>query len=91
MKAKKSISCGDWHLSWGFSTNKIGTLTMLGPNEFIWKGRSQGRHGQKWNTGAKLHFTVDADLNIDQTIEEKGSYPRWSEVKKAIVELQSNQ
>lgn len=91
MKNKVSaVDCGDWHLGWGYGGyDKIGRLTYK-DGEFTWKGRSQGRHGQKWNSGAVLRFTLDEPNNPESAttiLETKGSYPQWSEIRNAIKQL----
>jgi hypothetical protein len=75
----KSISCGDWHLGWGYGGNdKVGKLSTEDGETFRWEGRSQGRHGGKWNLGANCTFTIDENgLNVTQ---QEGSIPRSSEL-----------
>lgn len=81
-----STSCGDWHLGWGLSGNdKIGKLSTEDKETFTWKGWSQGRHGQKWNKGAEVVFTLDGD-NLD-IISQKGSIPRRTELLKGVKTL----
>ena len=91
MKAKLTVQCGDWHLGWGYGGHdKIGKLT-LDPvnNSFIWKGSSQGRHGQKWNKGAYIVFTYnDGKITI---VNSSGSHPVHSELIKGCEEILSNQ
>ena len=85
--------CGDWHLGWGFGGhNKVGKLRMIDtPNKdgvatFEWKGRSQGRHGQKYNFGAFIRFTSNGtDIHAGDTI--KGSAPVSGELLKGVNEL----
>lgn len=82
-----SVGCGDWHLGWGFAgDDKIGKLSTQDGVTFTWKGHSQGRHGQKWNAGAKLVFTSDGE-QITEIISQKGSHPRVSELLKSVNEL----
>lgn len=86
-KLKNSVSCGDWHLGWGFGGNdKLGKLSIdRTNNQFIWNGYSQGRHGQKWNAGAELIFTIEkGEINV---ISQKGSVPSYSELLKIANEL----
>lgn len=82
-KNKLSTQCGDWHLGWGFGGHdKIGKLT-LDPmlDSFHWKGYSQGRHGNKWNSGARATFTYkDGEIEY---LNSKGSIPVTSELIKA--------
>ena len=82
----KTINCGDWHLGWGFGGNdKIGKLSTDDDKVFIWRGRSQGRHGQKWNRNASCSFNLkDGKVNI---IESKGSLPRNTELVKSALAL----
>lgn len=93
--AKKNMNktdCGDWHLGWGYGgLNKVGNLTMITPPDkkgmasFEWKGRSQGRHGQKFNYGAFLKFTSDGEKIVKG--EQEGSAPVQSEILKAVSVL----
>jgi len=81
-----TTNCGDWHLSWGASTTKVGKLE-LDPmtNTFIWKGRSQGRHGRTWNRGARAEFTYqDGEIRI---IFQHGDIPITSELIKACERI----
>ena len=81
------VNCGDWHLGWGLSGNdKIGNLSRLRDGSYLWEGYSQGRHGQKWNRGAKLTFKV-IDDNIE-VISSVGNSPRVTEVLKSVEELE---
>ena len=92
-KKTKTIHCGDWHRGWGYGGyNKIGRLSCLGvdPNRpgfflFEWKGRSQGRHGQVWNRGARLEFSSDGKEII--SIEVKGEYPIYEELLESVNNL----
>ena len=87
MKLKKSVStgCGDWHLGWGYGGHdKLGKLSFDG-EIFTWTGSSQGRHGQKYNKGAKLVFKEVN--NAHEIIESKGSYPEWKEIWKSVAEI----
>ena len=89
MKANKnkSVSCGDWHLGWGFGGNdKIGKLSVNEDGVYTWKGSSQGRHGQKWNKGAYITFKLN-DKDGVKVIESNGSHPRWTEIMKSVNEL----
>lgn len=90
-KSTLKTQCGDWHLGWGFGGHdKIGSLT-LDPlqNSFIWKGRSQGRHGQKWNAGAMAVLTYeDGKINI---LYQKGGIPVTSELIKACEHILAQQ
>ena len=84
---RKSTNCGDWHLGWGYGgSDKIGKLSTEDGVSFEWKGYSQGRHGQKWNSGAsvKFHYNEDGEIVED---ERNGNIPRWSEIDKAAKEL----
>lgn len=76
-----SVSCGDWHLGWGYGGHdKIGKLSFNPEtNQFIWSGSSQGRHGQKWNAGAVL--VMNKDLKV---VSSKGGHPAWGEIMAAI-------
>ena len=93
MKSKRplqKVSCGDWHLGWGFgSDNKIGNLSIEivkdCPINFVWRGSSQGRHGQKFNAGASERFILFPDKI--KVVPIKGNAPRWSEIRKAINTL----
>lgn len=97
MKTKKpltKVSCGDWHKGWGFGGNdKIGKLEIIiqpdCPINFLWKGHSQGRHGQTWNKGARVRFMViDDSLKLT---EQKGSYPDYDQVlESANILLREN-
>lgn len=88
-----SIACSDWHRGWGIGYNTIGRLHKTEtPNVFTWKGRNQGRHGQKWNRGTVLTFKHNDGSEPDQMftiIERKGSgsLPYWEDVIKAINTL----
>ena len=76
-----STSCGDWHLGWGYGgNNKVGSLSLLDDDSYMWRGHSQGRHGQKSNKGAFLHFKlVNSELEV---IDSKG----YSPIKKEILD-----
>lgn len=94
MKTKKKLSkvhCGDWHRSWGFSGARIGTLHATDkPNEFVWKGHMQGRHGQKWNKGQEVLVKVDLDerkVLETKEIKEGSRLPDLRDVWTAIDEL----
>ena len=81
-----NVLCEDWGLSWGFSTTNIGRLYWNDEDKyFIYRGRNQGRHGQTWNVGKEIHFTWSEDepINILWS-NNKGSLPKFSEVKKSI-------
>ena len=81
MSKTKSISCGDWHLGWGYGGNdKIGRLSSDDGVNFTWKGSSQGRHGQKWNTGAKCTFKLGPNDKIEIYNTIKGSAPKIGRV-----------
>ena len=80
-------NCGDWHLGWGFGGNdKIGKLTLdFQSNTFRWRGYSQGRHGAKWNQGAKAEFTLnDGKIKI---LSQKGSLPVTKELISSAEKL----
>lgn len=89
------VSCGDWHLGWGYIQNKIGKLS-LDKDVFTWIGHCQGRHGQ---TGSKYTVKFTLNENWDDWNSEgscisfidKGSLPTWSELKKAIDTLLNKQ
>jgi hypothetical protein len=83
---KKKINCGDWHLTWGMSTTLIGKLEQIDDHTFVWRGKSQGRHGQVWWKGAKITFNFkNEDITI--TSINKGRLPKESELRKSINEL----
>lgn len=89
MKTKKpltKVNCGDWHETWGMGTNKIGKLSIEiitdCPINFVWKGHSQGRHGQVWNRGANARLMlVNGELEITK---QKGDIPRIEIIKNAV-------
>ncbi len=83
-----SVHCGDWHLGWGFGGyNKLGKLTAEQDGVFLWKGHSQGRHGQTWNKGAFARFRmVDGRISI---IEQKGSMPIFQEILNSLRDLEA--
>ena len=86
MKTYKT-SCGDWHLGWGFGGhNKLGNLTLNDDETFTWRGHSQGRHGQKSNLGAYLHFKL-VNSNIE-VIDSKGYSPIKKEILNAVDRVQ---
>jgi hypothetical protein len=92
-KPKKSVPASDWGDTWGFGTNKVGKLYLIDLENMIfeWKGHSQGRHGQKWNAGARCLFKV-TDLNKKEytNLELKGSALTgshlWAAVRALIIE-----
>lgn len=85
---KISISCGDWHLSWGLSDkNKLGKLSTEDLETFTWDGYSQGRHGNKGNLGAQFVFTLDGGRIVE--VSRKGSIPLLSEIYKAVEGLKA--
>lgn len=67
----KNTGCGDWYRSWGLGTNKIGKLYATEtPGTYLWKGHSQGRHGQVWNKRSQILFSVaNGEITI---LERKG-------------------
>jgi len=98
MGAKKiinSTSCGDWHLGWGYGGHdKVGKLSIESlpdcPVNFIWQGKSQGRHGRSWNPNAKFRFMLVNNSTLRIT-ERKGDCPVYSEIiKSANLLLLSN-
>lgn len=97
MRTKKPlqiVGCGDWHLGWGLGGhNKVGKLSIeivqYCPINFIWRGSSQGRHGQKFNPAATARFSVFGDKIKITNI--KGSFPVYSEIiKSANILLREN-
>lgn len=48
VKGTKQVTCSDWHRGWGIGHTKLGNLYKHPehPDHYVWKGRSQGRHGQ---------------------------------------------
>lgn len=85
-KPATTVGCSDWHLGWGIEYNKIGKLSIetvpYCPVNFIWKGRSQGRHGQISNSNAFARFIL-IDGNLKLAPDGKGSFPKYSEVIKS--------
>ena len=85
-----SVNCGDWHKGWGFGGHdKLGKLHIEivedCPVNFIWRGKSQGRHGRTWNHGAMVRFMLTfRGLRIT---EQKGGYPDHDEILKAANTL----
>lgn len=83
----KSVPCSDWMDTWGFGTNKIGKLSKgVEPNQYIWKGLSQGRHGQIYRTTYTVVFTYNPDTGEFIT-DGNGSLPTGKHVVNAINEL----
>jgi len=79
MKTKLSTGCGDWHLRWSGYVGKL-TLNPL-TNEFVWKGRWHGRHGQQSRIVQTTFTLNDGKINI---IERTGNgEPVESELLKA--------
>jgi hypothetical protein len=94
MKSKVlKTDCGDWHRSWGIGTNHIGTLELDEVNnQFIWKGHQQGRHGQQWNRGQVIHFTVNDDqINITYKKHDYSRLPQKEDVMAAVTTLHQMQ
>lgn len=64
-KPKNKINCGDWHLGWGIGYTQLGNLEISivdgAPINFIWRGKSQGRHGQVHWTGGMCRYMVLED------------------------------
>jgi len=87
---KKAVNCGDWGYGWGYGGNdKIGKLSQNEDNTFMWRGYSQGRHGQKWNMGAYFHFKMvegEPDFGIEE-IERKGGIPQLRALKQGVKDL----
>lgn len=86
-----SVYCGDWELGWGYGYNKIGKLTLV-EDVFTWRGHCQGRHGQR----GSIYF-VDfklapegSEYKIEYLNGQRG-LPAWSELKKGIDQLLTNQ
>jgi hypothetical protein len=81
-----TTGCGNWMEGWGFGDcNKIGKLTMLSDVDFIWKGHSQGRHGQKWNSGATVEFSlIGGKIEVKNS---KGGYPPVKNLLEAVEVL----
>lgn len=54
VKGTKKVPCSDWHRDWGYGGHtKLGVLYKYNgvhPDEYVWKGHSQGRHGQRYTT-----------------------------------------
>lgn len=85
---KISVSCGDWHLGWGLGgKNKVGKLSTEDLKTFTWDGYSQGRHGQKSNSGAQFVFTLDKGSIVE--VSRKGLIPLTSELLKSVESLKS--
>ncbi len=94
MSKPLKVSCSDWMHTWGMGTNHVGTLELdTLNNQFIWKGQCCGRHGQQWNKGSKVIFTVTAEDMSKATaeditiIEAKGTLPTYSEVLISVNKL----
>jgi len=92
-KPKTSVSASDWGDTWGLGTNKVGKLHLINLDTltFEWKGHSQGRHGQKWNPGAKCLFQVtDLKKNERTVLSEKGNTLSgkhlWQAIRALIIE-----
>lgn len=82
------VPCSDWGLTWGLGTTLIGRLQILSPDTFVWRGKSQGRHGQVYRDRIKTEFTYDGE-NIVYTSGSR-TLPTWSETKKSIDMLLLN-
>lgn len=85
-------SCSDWHRGWGIGYTAIGILyTTDYPDQYLWKGRNQGRHGQIWNRGTSILFRVSQDGESFEVIERKGKggLPFHPDVKKSIETLKT--
>ena len=91
VKEMASVKCSDWHLTWGFGTNKIGRLYYDPKDDiYIWRGHCQGRHGNKWNENSEYHFKMVAG-KVEEVWTNQGSgiLPRRDEFQKSINELNS--
>ena len=87
MKKINNTGCGDWHHGWGYGYTKLGKLSIEMvedcPINFLWKGRSQGRHGNvHWKNGL-VRFMIVSEDHIAVTYMRQ-SYPMDSEVIKAM-------
>ena len=85
-------ACSDWHRGWGIGYNTIGTLhTTEVDDQYLWKGRNQGRHGQIWNRGTSILFKVSQDGESFDIIERKGKgfLPFRDDVKRSIQTLKT--
>mgnify|MGYP001235079926 CR=1 FL=1 len=84
----KWVSCGDWMDTWGLGTNKIGKLSkgdLL--DRYVWKGLSQGRHGQVYRKTYTVVFTYNSETGEIIT-DGNGSLPTGKHVVNAINQLQ---
>jgi hypothetical protein len=61
-KDKLSTGCSDWQLRWSGYVGKL-TLNPL-TNEFTWKGRWHGRHGQQSIIVQSTFTYNDGKINI---------------------------
>ena len=90
-KPKNKIGCSDWHLGWGIGYTLLGKLEIAivdgAPINFIWRGSSQGRHGQKhWSGGMCRYMVLDDQILItDSKHTSRG--PERKEVLKAMNAL----
>lgn len=86
-----NVSCGDWHLSWGFGTTNLGRLYWNNVDKYyIYRGHNQGRHGQKWNLNKEIHFTIIDTNNVNIIWDNnKGSLPQYSELFKSIEQIKT--
>lgn len=71
-KDKNKVSCSDWYRGWGYGYTLLGTLEISivedCPINFIWRGSSQGRHGQKhWSGGMCRYMLLDDRLEITES------------------------
>jgi len=77
---KNTTPCGDWHLTWGLGTNKIGKLEKVTDTTFRWTGWAQGRHGQILRT----KWTADFEFIDGKITGATDTLPKESEVLNAI-------
>jgi hypothetical protein len=82
-----SVQCGDWYRTWGMGTSLIGKLKK-GELEgtYIWRGHSQGRHGQIHCKPYNITFKVTGE-NEYLREDGDGRLPDSRDVFKAIEQL----
>jgi hypothetical protein len=79
-----SVSCSDWHLSWGLGTTFLGRIKKgIEPDTYLIKGHDQGRHGQIYNKPHEMSLKYTKEGGIETTHR----LPNHNEVIKSIETL----
>jgi hypothetical protein len=88
MRLTKKCPCSDWYRGWGFGGyHHVGNLCkVIDGQTYIWTGRCQGRHGQRWHNRSRTEFAlVYGKIHI---LSQKGcGLPDERDVFEAIAKI----